>query len=59
MKGAAEPKWTEEDDDDAFNNGSFITTNPKVWQTRKGKALFEVALAEGLLDHRWQQEFQA
>jgi hypothetical protein len=59
MKGASEPVWTYEDYDDAFGDGSFNMSNPKVWGTREGKKRFELALTDRLLDHRVQQELEA
>ncbi len=48
MKGAGEPEWTSQDDDDAFGEGSFNLSNPKVWGTKEGKERFEFALVDRL-----------
>ena len=56
MRGESEPAWTYEDYDDAFGEGSFNMSNPKIWGTRGGKEPFEFALADRLFDHRVQQE---
>ena len=45
MKGAGEPEWTSQDDEDTFGEGSNLST-PKVWSTGKGKERFELALAD-------------
>ncbi|KAI9456444.1 hypothetical protein HD554DRAFT_2237632 [Boletus coccyginus] len=55
MKGAGEPAWTYEDNDDAFGDGSNLS-NPRIWGTREGKELFELALADRLFDHRISQQ---
>ena len=56
MRGESEPAWTYEDYDNAFGEGSFNISNPKIWGTREGKERFELALTDRLLDHRVQQE---
>ena len=58
MRGASEPGWTYEDYDDAFGDGSFTMSNPKIWGSREGKEGFEIALADRLFDHRVQQELE-
>ena len=58
MKGASEPVWTSKEYDDAFGDGSFNMSNPKIWGAGEGKTRFELALADGLLDHRVQQELK-
>ena len=55
MKGIGEPAWTYEDYDDAFGDGSDLS-NHKIWGTREGKELFELALADRLFDHRILQQ---
>ena len=55
MKGAGEPAWTYEDYDDTFGDG-FNTSNHRIWGTRQGKELFELALADRLFDHRISQQ---
>ncbi|KIJ51942.1 hypothetical protein M422DRAFT_243514 [Sphaerobolus stellatus SS14] len=55
MKGAGETRWTYEDYDAAFGDGSFDMSNPKLWNTMQGKQLFEIALADRLFDNRISQ----
>jgi hypothetical protein len=55
MKGSGEPAWTYEDYDNAFGDGADLS-NPKIWGTREGKELFELALADRLFDHRLLQQ---
>jgi len=50
MKGAGEPGWTSQDDDKTFGEGSNLS-NPKVWNTKKGKERFELVLVDRLFDH--------
>jgi hypothetical protein len=54
MKGSAEPVWTYEDFDDAFDGGSINLSKLDIWGAGEGKELFELALADRLLDHRVQ-----
>jgi hypothetical protein len=55
MKGVGEPAWTYEDCEDAFGDCSNLS-NHKIWGTREGKELFELALADRLFDHRILQQ---
>ncbi|KAF9223221.1 hypothetical protein BS17DRAFT_754125 [Gyrodon lividus] len=56
MKGASEPVWSYEDHFDAFGDGAFNLSNPKIWGTGEGKERFELALADRLFDHRMSQQ---
>jgi hypothetical protein len=56
MKGAGEPEWTNEENDDAFGDGSFNLSNTKIWGTKEGKERFELALSDYLFDHRISQQ---
>ena len=56
MKGAGELGWTYEEYDDAFGEGNFNLSHPKIWGTREGKERFELALSDGLFDHRMSQQ---
>ena len=57
MKGPGAQEWTYEEYDEAFGNSS--SSNPGVWETREGKERFELALSDGLLDHRIVQQSTA
>ncbi|KAF8515705.1 hypothetical protein BU17DRAFT_51453 [Hysterangium stoloniferum] len=56
MKGPGERVWTFEDYDEAFGDGSFVLSNPKIWGTKEGKERLELALVDRLLDHRISQQ---
>ncbi|KAH9172484.1 hypothetical protein EDB89DRAFT_1886045 [Lactarius sanguifluus] len=49
MKGAGpgEVSWSCEDFDDAFEDGSFKLSNPKIWGTEEGRKRFELACTFG------------
>ncbi|KAH9032547.1 hypothetical protein EDB84DRAFT_1561942 [Lactarius hengduanensis] len=49
MKGAGEVSWSYEDFDDAFGDGSFKLSNPKIWGTEEGRKRFELALSDRLI----------
>ncbi|KAF9784895.1 hypothetical protein BJ322DRAFT_1108373 [Thelephora terrestris] len=51
VKGLDEPVWTYEDCEDAFDGGSVDLSKLDIWGTGEGKELFELALADRLLDH--------
>jgi hypothetical protein len=53
-KGSAEPPWTYEDREDAFDGGPVDLPKLDIWGAGEGKELFELALADRLLDHRVQ-----
>ena len=50
MKGVGESEWTYVECVDTFGEGSNLL-NPKIWETRVGKELFELALVDQLFDH--------
>jgi len=52
MKGAGEPEWTSEDDDDMFGPEGSNLPNP----TGNGKEGIELALADRLFDHLLMQQ---
>ncbi|KAI9439241.1 hypothetical protein H4582DRAFT_2075902 [Lactarius indigo] len=56
MKGAVEARWSCEDFDDAFGDGSFKLSNPKIWGTEKGRKQFGLALSDRLFDYRISQQ---
>ena len=56
VKGSAEPVWTYEDYDDAFDGGSVNLSKFGIWGTGEGKERLELALADRLLDHRVQSD---
>jgi hypothetical protein len=55
MKGPGESEWPYVDYEDTFGEGSNLS-NPKIWETRVGKELFELALVDRLFDHRILQQ---
>ncbi|KAF9241815.1 hypothetical protein BU15DRAFT_20213, partial [Melanogaster broomeanus] len=52
MKDTGEPAWAYKDYEDAFGEGSFDLSSPKIWGTREGNEQFEFALADRLFDHQ-------
>jgi hypothetical protein len=56
VKGSGELAWTYEESDGIFGTGCFDLSNPKIWGTREGKGLFELAFSDGLVDHRISQQ---
>ena len=56
MKGTGELERTYEGYDEAFGDGSFNFSNPRVCETRERKERFELALSGGLVDHRISQQ---
>ncbi|KAH9051295.1 hypothetical protein EDB83DRAFT_1301064 [Lactarius deliciosus] len=56
MKSAGEVSWSCEDFDDAFGDGSFTLSNPKIWGTEEGRKRFELTLSDRLFDHRISQQ---
>ncbi|KAF9784925.1 hypothetical protein BJ322DRAFT_1060327 [Thelephora terrestris] len=58
MKGSAEPVWTYEDFDDAFDGGSINLSKLDIWGAGEGKELFELALADRLHLTRMSQSVQ-
>ena len=52
LKSPEEPAWTWIDWDNTFGEGDFDLTQPKLWQTRQGKAALEALLADRLFEHR-------
>jgi hypothetical protein len=58
VKGSDEPVWTYEGREDAFDGGSVDLSKLDIWGTGEGKELFELALADRLLDHRVQSASQ-
>ncbi|KIM47203.1 hypothetical protein M413DRAFT_271094 [Hebeloma cylindrosporum] len=59
MKGTGEVGWTYEEYVETFRDGLLDLSNHKIWGSREGKERLELALSEGLFDHRLSQQSAA